>query len=64
MGGVLVLLGALSSEARHIQENGSPYWQEMRQNLSAADFAGSRSHREAGIPYRRRALIIAVYVVY
>jgi pimeloyl-ACP methyl ester carboxylesterase len=33
-----VLIGALPSEARHIQENGSPYWQEMRRNMSDAEF--------------------------
>jgi len=34
-----VLLGSLPSEARHIQENQSAYWQEMRQNMSAEEFA-------------------------
>ena len=28
-----VLIGSLPSEARHIQENHSPYWQEMRRNM-------------------------------
>lgn len=36
---VFVLLGSLPSEARHIQENQSPYWQEMRRNMSADEFA-------------------------
>lgn len=34
-----VLIGALPSEARHIRENASPYWQTMRQSMSAEDFA-------------------------
>lgn len=34
-----VLIGALPSEARHIRENGSPYWQTMRQSMSPEDFA-------------------------
>jgi pimeloyl-ACP methyl ester carboxylesterase len=34
-----VLIGALPSEARHIRENGSPYWQTMRQSMSPGDFA-------------------------
>jgi cephalosporin-C deacetylase-like acetyl esterase len=34
-----VLIGALPSEARHIQENGSSYWQEMRRNMSPEEFA-------------------------
>jgi pimeloyl-ACP methyl ester carboxylesterase len=34
-----VLIGALPSEARHIRENGSPYWATMRQSMSPGDFA-------------------------
>lgn len=34
-----VLIGALPSEARHIRENTSPYWQTMRQSMSPEDFA-------------------------
>jgi hypothetical protein len=34
-----ILLGSLPSEARHIQENRSSYWQQMRQNMSATEFA-------------------------
>ena len=33
-----ILIGALPSEARHIQENRSPYWQEMRRNMTDAEF--------------------------
>ncbi len=33
-----VLIGAVPSYAKHIQENQSPYWQEMRKSMSAADF--------------------------
>src|SRR5262249_8885204 len=33
-----VLIGALPSEARHIQENRSSYWQEMRRNMSGTEF--------------------------
>ncbi|MGA2740278.1 MAG: alpha/beta fold hydrolase, partial [Bryobacteraceae bacterium] len=35
----LVLSGALPSETRHIQENASSYWQEMRRNMSPEEFA-------------------------
>ena len=31
-----VLIGAVPSEALHMQENKSPYWQEMRRRMSAA----------------------------
>jgi pimeloyl-ACP methyl ester carboxylesterase len=34
-----VLIGALPSEAIHIQENRSSYWEDMRRNMSASDFA-------------------------
>jgi pimeloyl-ACP methyl ester carboxylesterase len=34
-----VLSGAIVSEARHIRENGSSYWQEMRRNMSPEEFA-------------------------
>jgi dipeptidyl aminopeptidase/acylaminoacyl peptidase len=34
-----VLIGAVTSEVRHIQENGSSYWQEMRRNMSPEEFA-------------------------
>ena len=34
-----VLSGAVTSFAQHMQENNSPYWQDMRKSMSAADFA-------------------------
>jgi len=34
-----VLIGALVSEVRHIQENKSSYWQVMRRNMSPDEFA-------------------------
>jgi pimeloyl-ACP methyl ester carboxylesterase len=34
-----VLIGAVPSFAKHMEENGSPYWQDMRKSMSAADFA-------------------------
>jgi dienelactone hydrolase len=34
-----VLIGGVTSEVRHIQENGSSYWQEMRRNMSPEEFA-------------------------
>lgn len=36
---VFILIGGLPSEARHIEKNGSSYWQEMRQNMSPTEFA-------------------------
>jgi dipeptidyl aminopeptidase/acylaminoacyl peptidase len=36
---VFVLSGGLTSEVRHIQENGSSYWQDMRRSMSAEEFA-------------------------
>jgi pimeloyl-ACP methyl ester carboxylesterase len=33
-----VLMGAIPSTARHMEVNRSPYWQDMRKNMSAADF--------------------------
>lgn len=36
---VFVLIGGVTSEVRHIHENGSSYWQEMRRNMSPEEFA-------------------------
>jgi dipeptidyl aminopeptidase/acylaminoacyl peptidase len=33
-----VLIGAVPSFARHMEINGSPYWQDMRKNMTAAEF--------------------------
>jgi pimeloyl-ACP methyl ester carboxylesterase len=33
------LSGAIPSYAQHIQENGDSYWQQMRRNMSPAEFA-------------------------
>jgi pimeloyl-ACP methyl ester carboxylesterase len=33
-----VLIGAVPSFAKHMEENGSSYWQEMRRSMTAAEF--------------------------
>lgn len=47
-----VLIGAVPSYARHIQENRSPYWQVMRRNMSQQEFARTLSLMSEADPDR------------
>lgn len=46
-----VLIASLPSEARHIRENGSDYWQEMRRDMPPAEFDRTLTMIEELDPY-------------